>query len=343
MEPVILVRFRPSGPWRIGPDSGARHQVDRIYHSDTLFSAVCHAMERLGLLSEWLAATVENPQGPAARFSSCFPFLDDLLFVVPPRTLWPPAASPKVRWKSARFVPLSLVTALLADAPLNEDGWIVDGPSQCLLPLERRFRFGPFGPVIRSRASVDRLSPQVEVHSAACLEFAEGAGLWAIVGFADEQARERWATPVQSALRLLADTGLGGERSLGWGHSASPEFFGPPEAVFPSHDREGAGLSEGETAHWLLSLFAPAKDEVIDWQRGNYSILTRGGRVDSPVRSGEPKRLLRMVEEGSVLVSRAPLRGSAPNVAPDGFPHPVYRAGYPLAIPIALRPTEVRP
>ncbi len=341
MEPAFLVRLRPSGPWRSGPDSGARNQVDRIYHSDTLFSAVCHAMERLGLLSEWLAATVENPQEPAARFSSCFPFLEELLFVVPPRTLWPPAASPKVRWKSARFVPLSLVMALLGDAPLNEDGWIVDGPSQCLLPLERRFRFGPFRPVIRSRASVDRLSPQVEVHTAACLEFAEGAGLWAIVAFADEQARERWATPVQSALRLLADTGLGGKRSLGWGHSAPPEFSETPVG-------QAQGLSAdiappAETAHWLLSLFAPAKEDAIDWQRGNYSILTRGGRVDSPVRCGESKRVLRMVEEGSVLVSHAPLRGWAPNVAPDGFPHPVYRAGYPLAIPIALRSAEVRP
>jgi hypothetical protein len=41
-----------------------------------------------------------------------------------------------------------------------------------------------------------------------------------------------------------------------------------------------------------------------------------------------------MVREGSVLVAGSPVRGGAPDVAPDGFEHPVYRAGFALAIPI---------
>jgi hypothetical protein len=41
-----------------------------------------------------------------------------------------------------------------------------------------------------------------------------------------------------------------------------------------------------------------------------------------------------MVAEGSVLVSQAPLRGAARDVAPQDFAHPVYRAGFALAIPI---------
>jgi hypothetical protein len=43
------------------------------------------------------------------------------------------------------------------------------------------------------------------------------------------------------------------------------------------------------------------------------------------------------VAEGSVLVASAEPRGSAADVAPDGFPHPVYRAGFALAIPIPLK------
>jgi hypothetical protein len=35
-----------------------------------------------------------------------------------------------------------------------------------------------------------------------------------------------------------------------------------------------------------------------------------------------------------VLYAAAPPRGSAPDVAPDGFPHPVFRAGFALAIPL---------
>jgi CRISPR/Cas system CSM-associated protein Csm4 (group 5 of RAMP superfamily) len=95
-----------------------------------------------------------------------------------------------------------------------------------------------------------------------------------------------------------------------------------------------------ETAHWLLSLYSPAESDAIDWQRGSYSMVTRGGRVESPVRSGEEKKLLRMVEEGSVLAGPSAPRGAAPDVAPEGFPHPVYRSGIALSIPVPLRQSE---
>jgi hypothetical protein len=49
-----------------------------------------------------------------------------------------------------------------------------------------------------------------------------------------------------------------------------------------------------------------------------------------------------MVAEGSVLVAAAEPRGMAPDVAPGGFAHPVYRAGFAVAVPIPLAP-EARP
>src|SRR6185295_12064145 len=119
MPSGLLIRLRPTGPWRIGPDSGDRDRVDRIYHSDSLYSAVCGAMLRLGTLEEWLDATARAEE-PAVRFSSCFPFQEDTLFVVPPRSHWPPPASAKVRWKGAQFVPLGLVESLVAGQPIGE-------------------------------------------------------------------------------------------------------------------------------------------------------------------------------------------------------------------------------
>jgi CRISPR/Cas system CSM-associated protein Csm4 (group 5 of RAMP superfamily) len=87
-------------------------------------------------------------------------------------------------------------------------------------------------------------------------------------------------------------------------------------------------------AHWLLSLFAPAADDAVDWGRGSYAVLARGGRIDSPSGSGELKKQIQMVAEGSVLyVDGVPL-GAAADVAPDGFAHPVFRAGFALAIPL---------
>ncbi len=235
MNPGLVVKLRPSGPWRIGPDSGARNRVDAIYHSDSLYSAVTSAMARLGMMEEWLQATVPG-QAPAVCFSSCFPYLDEMSLVVPPRTVWPPKAaslmSARVRWKSARFVPLDVVRTILAGEPLDEDQWSVDGPSECLVPTGRS---GPFRTGIRWSAAVDRLTGSSERHATACIEFRPGCGMWSVVGFHDEAAHTHWSEPVKAAFRLLADTGFGGKRSRGWGRSEQPEFIegSLPEMILP--------------------------------------------------------------------------------------------------------------
>jgi CRISPR type III-A-associated RAMP protein Csm4 len=490
MNPGLVVKLRPAGPWRIGPDSGARNRVDVIYHSDSLYSAVTSAMARLGLLEDWLEATARSAE-PAVCFSSCFPFLDDIGLVVPPRNIWPPTSpalmSARVRWKSARFVPISVVQAILAGRKLDANQWSVDGASECLVPAGRP---GPFRTGVRWSAAVDRLTGATERHSTACMEFRPGAGLWTVVSFASAAARDRWSNPVKTAFRLLADSGFGGERSRGWGRSETPEFtegnlpemilggagesvapvppaVAEPEPVEPETSSEASvraespvepltvsmpeaevapvetpvepeapadvaeavvetetavvvaeSVAESEAAavapaepaepeaavepaadeavaepeapaaeipempempmpevleapvetveaetaavaeaaatttlpvpeaepsvpaapalptrpHWLLSLFTPAASDQVDWGRGNYAVMARGGRIDSPAGSGELKKQLQMVAEGSVIYAAEAPCGSAPDVAPDGFAHPVFRAGFALSI-----------
>jgi CRISPR type III-A-associated RAMP protein Csm4 len=437
MNPGMVVKLRPAGPWRIGPDSGARNRVDAVYHSDTLYGAVTSAMAVLGMRDEWLDATARAPRA-AVCFGSCFPFLDEIGYVAPPRTVWPPASpaatAGRVRWKSARFVPLGIVQAILAGQRLDDTQWTVDGASECLVPAGQH---GPFRTGVRWNAAVDRLSGATERHSTACLEFRPGAGLWTVVSFADDAAHQRWADPVKAAFRWLADSGFGGERSRGWGRSESPEFVEgtlpgmllgsagpelvaeerspappieelppaptpvpekppedepspvppveePPAGEPPVNDPPAEEPASGENpaeapeveepatnfvaaaetvaepepaqaeasvseapaiaalietpasgpqaqAHWLLSLYTPAADDTVDWGRGSYTLMTRGGRVDV---SGELKKQLPMVAEGSVLYASSELRGSAPDVAPDGYAHPVFRAGFAVAIPL---------
>jgi hypothetical protein len=330
---------------------------------------------------------------------------------------------------------------------------------------------------VRWNAAVDRLSGASERHSTACLEFHSGAGLWTVVSFADDAARDRWMEPVKACFRLLADSGFGGERSRGWGRSEPPEFTegtlpdlvlamaaryrrkagkreaaeirapqvaapltqpeaapapaggepeievpaepgiaqaapsgaGEPEAPEPAIAESSAGAetrdfaqpeSEAlpvpaeaapessappatmesaeiqsapaespesvqpgaedtaaepiETAepavaetvrpaaagpggepHWLLSLFLPAREDAVAWGQGSYALVERSGRVESPAGSGELKKVVRMVAEGSVVCAQAPPRGTAADVAPEGFPHPVFRAGFAVAIPLS--------
>jgi CRISPR type III-A-associated RAMP protein Csm4 len=135
---------------------------------------------------------------------------------------------------------------------------------------------------------------------------------------------------VAAAFRLLADSGFGGERSRGWGR-AEVEISAWETGLFDAHE------SRGEAGWWMLSLFQPAADDAIDWTRGNYSLTTSGGRVESDAGSGDAKRSTRMITEGSVLAAVSEPRGAATDVAPEGFAHPVYRSGHALAIPIPLR------
>ena len=311
---LIEIRLRPSGPWRAGHRTGDRERVDAVYHSDALYSAVTHAMSSLGWLDPWLDATACAVDGSAVRFSSLFPFIGDTRLIAPPRTSWPPSGAGKLYVKAAKLVPLDVARRGI----VQESRWSVDGATECLLPAGMT---APFEVSMRSGAAVDRIAGQTEPHRTACLEFAPNTGWWGLMELVDEL----WEARVKSALRLLADSGFGGERSRGWGRAAEPEF----SDATPLFNGEGhAG------AWWMLSLYSPHADDAIDWSRGDYASTTRAGWTDS-VAGSVKKKHVRMIEEGSVLMAPA-LRGRAVDVAPEGFPHPAWRAGFALAVPVPI-------
>ena len=192
MNPGLVVKLRPAGPWRIGPDSGARNRVD--VDLSQRFAVLrghrrpCRGWARStnGWMPPRAARSARRcASAPAFRFwtrsaSSCRRAPSGR----PPRRA---LMSARVRWKSARFVPLGVVQAILAGQPLDENHWTVDGASECLLPAGQP---GPFRTGVRWSAAVDRLTGAAERHSTACIEFRPGAGLWTIVSFADEAARD---------------------------------------------------------------------------------------------------------------------------------------------------------
>ena len=196
--PALLVQLEPRGAWRNGPATGERERVDPILHSDTLFSALCHAFAALGEIDAWLEATA----AAKVRITSLFPFQGDDLYVPPPQSLWPPTVT-KLRAHGADFVPVRLVAQMLEGQAMKEDQWRVDGLSRCL--HARQHRTGPFRIALRSRAAVDRLTgASVDVHRTACLEFADNAGLWCAAEFEDTSCESTWAGKLRSAFVWLA-------------------------------------------------------------------------------------------------------------------------------------------
>lgn len=329
---ALLVRLRPNGPWRYGPDDGGQNRTDTLFRSDRLFSALTSAAKQLGFQDQWLAAATAEA-GPAVAFSSLFPFQGETLFVIPPATLWPPppdmvtSPSPvflsKVRWQAARFVPVSLVESILRRQSVLADQWAVDPESECLLRRDRPSST-PFRAVSRSGAPVDRLTKMSSAaYTTAGIEFEPGSGLWMVVRFADEAAQAEWSPRVKGLLRLLADTGFGGRRSSGWGHAHAPEFQEGiwPQILFPKLGR--AQGTDNSNQHWLLSLYSPGTGEPVDWAAGVYSIVERGS--PSGVRT-------RFVAEGSVLESGSELTGRAVDVANGKAKRPILRSGIALAV-----------
>jgi CRISPR type III-A-associated RAMP protein Csm4 len=349
MQDAVLIRLRPLGPWRYGPGDGGNDRVDHLYRSDRLYSALTLAMAQLGFLDEWLDATA-RAYIPAVTFSSLFPYQAETLFVSPPSTLWPPppglvtTPSPvflsKLRWKAARFVPTSLVESIIAGQSVLADQWLPDPESGCLLRRDRPST-SPFRVTMRTAAAVDRVThSEVEVSSAACIEFEPGAGLWTLGRFADSAAQSGWSERIKAGFRLLADTGFGGRRRSGWGQTAQPSFEEGawPNLLVPKLARAFRNATqpvngEAETPlYWLLSLYSPAPTDTVNWSAGNYETIIRGGRTESAAGPGAVKKLLRMVAEGSVIAAESEPAGTALNVAPDGFPHPVYRSGFALCL-----------
>jgi CRISPR type III-A-associated RAMP protein Csm4 len=336
---ALLVKLRPEGAWRIGPNSGARGRAERVLPSDALYSAVTQALASLGGLDAWLAATAAAEGEPDVKLSSLFPAQEENLLAPPPAHLWPASAA-RLRTGGARLIPATLIRALALGEEWNEDQWEVDGLSECLLRRGRRRPAGsPYRFALRRGAAVDRLAHgRVALHETACIEFAEGAGLWCVAEFSGDEARKEWAPKIESAFRLLADTGLGGERRQGWGRFEVErvERGVLPELIW-GRGRGSAAPEQPaseERGWWLLSLFSPAESDKIDWARGSFRLVEREGRVEA---NGEAKLHSRMVTEGSLLLGEQP-RGRAWNVAPPGFTaHPVWRAGFAVAIEMPWR------
>lgn len=347
--------------------------MDTLYRSDRFYSAVCLAMQQLGFLEEWLRETA-RASNPVVAFTSLFPYQGDTLFAAPPASHWPPpsslvsAPSPgsrrRIRWEASRFVPLRVIESILSGENISADQWSPDPESGCLLHRDRSGS-SPLRVVRRGGIAVDRLTASaVPIEPLACVEFERNSGLWTVARYQDSAAAANWSSRVKAAFRLLADTGFGGRRASGWGQTEVPEFEEGmwPALLMPKLARAAAsnphngheppyalnGKADSENAekslYWLLSIYSPSSSDTIRWTDGDYQLTLRGGRIESPAGSGARKKSVRMISEGSVLAAQSEPIGAAVDVAPEGFPHPVYRSGFAVALKLpAVAPAEIGP
>jgi CRISPR type III-A-associated RAMP protein Csm4 len=321
-RPALLVQLQPVTPWRCS--AGRPGEPASLLPSDSFFGALSDAMLQLGWLPDWL-----NEGAPATRFSSLLPFHNDSFHAPLPESLRSAPGLRKLRLPSVRFAPLPAIEDL-ANRRFDESRWVLDLASGCLLAADRAGAGGPFRSTERSRAAVDRLHGlAAPAASTSGVEFADRAGLWSIFVFDSPDSAAIWSPRLKAALRLLADSGIGGWRNAGWGRSRRPRF------------REGdAGrlLSNAGWKHipaapashwWTLGLFAPASDAPVAWDAGAYQTIHRAGWT----AAAGPKPALRLVREGAVLASPSEPLGLIASSSVEGLPHPVFRYAAGLALP----------
>lgn len=130
---------------------------------------------------------------------------------------------------------------------------------------------------------------------------------------------------LQAAIRLIADEGLGGERSSGKGL-----FF---QVEMEEFEMNG----QGEESYMTLALLYPQKESFRDEAPLAYRLVERKGFIYSPDCRSLRRKAIRMFAEGSLFAER--IEGEIHDVTPDVFKdHRVYRYGLPFWIGLGVRP-----
>ena len=230
-------------PLHIG-ERGVGLEVTLVHvPADTLFSAICSIWRlfysEMSLVDDLLSPFKSGR--PPFYISSAFPFADRLRFFPKP-LLWSDP-DPKVakRLKKVQFVSEGVFRRFISGEPVgfSESNCINGGKALVLSEEKRELAEKLYDPQrdditawkqhIVPRVTIDRISNTSNIWQLGQVEFQNGCGLWFGVRFndnCDDELRSRFET----ALRVLGDTGLGGERSSGHGlFHVNEREFGFPE------------------------------------------------------------------------------------------------------------------
>ncbi|OPZ93757.1 MAG: hypothetical protein BWY73_00141 [candidate division TA06 bacterium ADurb.Bin417] len=304
------VRLNFKSSLHLGNREGVAESTDTFIRSDTLFSAFCHAFLLLYGEAETERLLAEFQEGrPPFLLSSTFPWVGETLYFPVPRNQFPT----EKRIKKAQFVARPDFEKLLAGKILNDKmDLLPGGPDKTPWEISHT-----------PRVSIDRLTNHTgeEFFHSAEAWYKKGSGLFFILDIKSEELEGR----LKAAIKLLADEGLGGDRSVGkGGFELVPPVF---EELKLREPKEADGLV-------TLSLFLPAEEECQPLEYSYYELVERKGYVFSPRQRSLRRRSVRMLAEGSVLPASREYRGRLADLTPAEMKggHRVWRYGLPLTL-----------
>jgi CRISPR-associated protein Csm4 len=307
-------KLKPTTPLHLGERETWREGSSVFIHSDTLFSGICHCYGMLYGQDELKNFLKKEKEERSLIFSSAFPFWDNNLYFPIPKTQIP---EDKEAYK-IKFIEQAGFEQLLTGKSLEE----LTAQGFKVIP-RKEIPHTPWEMVNVPRITLNRFSNHpVEnggyFHSGR-VYYQDSAGFFFLYQTRDEQTEQKF----QAAMRLLADEGIGGDRSCGNGLMEIPEFS-EVEVNVPTN-------VNGELT---LSLYFPDEAEIGTLADGHFELLERKGYIYSPFGQSLRRCSLRMFTEGSVFPIVENRVGSMEDVCPEIFKdHPVYRMGMFFGIP----------
>lgn len=319
----LRIKLKPKSFLHLGEREGWLEGSKIHIPSDTLFSALCHC--HLLLYGEVDSLIQAFKTAPPFLLSSAFPFWDnEYYFPLPKNQL-----VREKKLKKIKFVNLALLLRLLEGNDLNDlKDEIEKSQDLSYLPRiekeeKKKEKLVPWEVEDVPRVSLSRFNnhPGENFFHFGQVHFTDNAGLFVLVKLLDKS----WDPKVRALFNLLADEGIGGDRTAGKGLFYKPEFdyFSIPE------------ISESN-ALYAASTYFPAEGELYGLESGYYELELRKGYIFSPANKSYRRRSLRLFSEGSVLpgVTR---KGTLVDITPDVFTaHRVYRYGFLFSIPCKL-------
>lgn len=353
---------------------GLEETVDYI-PSDTLFSAlVVTWLEMARHRTAVLQHLNTQPASAPLLLTSAFPYAGDVLLLPKPNLLLTPTARTSdkgssasesgKKYKKVRWVSVAIFKQLVNG--INQTGldelwaeqvgdkdkvqggmvWMTRAEKEQLkevVKFDEENSLQLWGEQNTPKVTIDRVANASALFHVGRLHFAPNCGLWLMA-----RGENEWLKRTEEALRLLADGGIGGQRSRGNGQF-SLEHIADPDLTL-----NGAATEYD----LLLSRLAPQQTEMALLRRkqASYQLVTVGGFNGTPGDTPIVRQQVRLLTEGSIIGHSPRPPGQLVNVNPFWdedrqqlkahidrrnpqlplIEHPIYRYGLGFTVPIQV-------
>jgi CRISPR-associated protein Csm4 len=320
---VYFYKLKFQSPVHFGETGIYLENIQETISSDSLFSALINVVATYYGREEadsWLNLFKETPP---FLLSSLFIYNKDKYFL--PKPLEDSFISKEIKQKMGKELKkLKTIEATYFLKWLNKNPFEIEDIQKMSKSSESSY---PYKKEIRPRVTLDRITQQSSIYFCGILKFEEDAGLWGLVAFKNKSFIEKF----KIILNLLGQTGIGGEKTYGYGMFNLIEFK-PVDGILNDI------VNTKSDYFTLLSLYHPSEKDNAKEKLISYNLIRKKGWITSGRYALPLKRKsVGFITEGSIL--KEPATGMLVDVTPDYPPpailnHRVYRYGYAFTVPL---------